>query len=143
MFDQLEINEGSIDFDIFAYTDLRMQFIELNSLMFGSYIPDSTEFVNTFGSEPVDSEMQVFFKDGDDRIAVKVSPMSDEQTRATFLATPNLESFMTEPKVFDTRVGDFFAGLPENCLMLHISVGLSNVARGQIRVPPQTRYFMG
>lgn len=110
---------------------LEMTHYEICDLMFGSYLVDRTELSSIYGKVD-DLLLQLHGSYNEMRSQTVIAPQTIEQSRANFLATPNLELFV-EPKLLDTGVKEHYDRISRDCLNLRIDMSKKDVPANAVR----------
>jgi hypothetical protein len=110
---------------------LGMSHYEMCDLMFGSYLVDREELSATYGKLD-DLLLQLHGSVKEIKSKTVIAPQTMEQSRASFLATLNLDAFV-EPKFLDTCVKDHYERVSKDCLHLSIEMVNEDVPASGIR----------
>lgn len=120
-----------LGFQVTIQLPLEMSHSEMCDLMFGSYLVGHEELSATYGKMD-DVLLQLYGSYKGIKSQTTIAPQTVEQSRKTFLATPNLDAFV-EPKYLDTCIKEHYDRISKECLSLAIDMSKEDVAVSALR----------
>jgi len=114
MLAEYDVSECTIThFEITAFFHLAMSHEEIVDLFFDTMIPAREGFAPLCGT-PYDAALRVFGDSGDKKIEAEMMPMTADQAKAAFAATPNIDQFREDR--FESELAAWRDRLAKDCL---------------------------